>query len=123
MTTKSGAGGTLSIVSGAFGILSAAFVILFIDMFGAMFSLPGFHSLEIQGFLRVMVLFYVITAIAHVLLGALAIIGGIFTIRRQSWPLALAGAIAATITFYPTGIAAVIITIISREEFPAMGTD
>ncbi|MFW6056692.1 MAG: hypothetical protein ACOC9B_05235, partial [Chloroflexota bacterium] len=54
-----------------------------------------------------------------ILLGIVAIIGGIFAIRRQQWSLALAGAICATITpmSFVLGAVAVVFIALSRGEF------
>lgn len=51
------------------------------------------------------------------LLAILALVGGIFALRRKLWGLALAGSISGTMTFMPTGIAAIIFTSMSRPEF------
>ena len=51
--------------------------------------------------------------------GIIAIVGGIFALRRRIWGLALAGAICATLslfTFY-LGILAIIFTAMARKEF------
>ncbi|UCG10611.1 MAG: hypothetical protein JSW30_01900 [Dehalococcoidia bacterium] len=55
----------------------------------------------------------VTSAIAAVL----ALVGGIYALKRQKWGLALAGAIAA---FFPVGIlgvVAIVLTALSRQEF------
>ena len=45
-----------------------------------------------------------------------AIIGGIYALRRRLWGLALAGAICS-LTVFPLGIPALILTVLSRREF------
>lgn len=53
-----------------------------------------------------------------VILAVIAIVGGVFAIRRRAWGLALAGAICAVI--WPTsilGILAIIFVALSRPEF------
>lgn len=65
----------------------------------------------------------------------LAIIGGMYAWERRKWPIALAGSISAFITLFPIiitmfssrtdwfwilaliGIAAIVLTILSRKEF------
>lgn len=49
--------------------------------------------------------------------GALAIIGGIYALKRKNWGLAMAGAIAATLGMGILGIAALVLTALYREEF------
>jgi len=48
---------------------------------------------------------------------ALAIAGGIFAIQRRKWGWALAGSIAAAIMPAPLGITAIILLVLSRNEF------
>ena len=52
-----------------------------------------------------------------VVLTAVAVAGGIFALRRKRWGLALAGAIIATLPFSVFGLAAIILLILSRDEF------
>jgi hypothetical protein len=61
---------------------------------------------------------YVVIGVFLALLGALAIAGGIFALKRKRWVIALAGAIAGTITFFPCGIPAIIlISMAKHDEF------
>ena len=48
---------------------------------------------------------------------ALAIIGGIFTLQRKRWGIALAGSIVAILPFSLLGIAATILVVLSKDEF------
>jgi hypothetical protein len=50
-------------------------------------------------------------------LGALAIAGGVFALKKKYWAVAIAGAAAGTILFYPCGIAATILVSLGRPEF------
>jgi hypothetical protein len=68
-------------------------------------------------FFRVWVIFYSIIGGFLVILGILAIIGGIFALRRKIWGLALAGAIAGTFVFFPCGIPAIIFVSLGKQEF------
>jgi uncharacterized BrkB/YihY/UPF0761 family membrane protein len=56
-------------------------------------------------------------AVPLAILAILAIGGGIYALRRKRWGMALAGAIAAALPFSLTGIAALILTALSRDEF------
>jgi hypothetical protein len=53
------------------------------------------------------------------LIGALGIVGGVYAIKKKHWALALAGAIAGTVTFFPCGIPAIIFVSLGKEEFTA----
>jgi hypothetical protein len=47
----------------------------------------------------------------------MAIIGGIFAIKRRRWPLAVAGGACAIISPFMIGIAALVLILLSRNEF------
>jgi hypothetical protein len=126
MTNKSQIAGILSIISGAIGVLVAMIMFLFTSLFGFIFTDPEFGRVdgEVLPFLTA---FYVTLAIFFLIFSALGIVGGIYSLRRKLWGLALAGAIAGIITFWPTGIAAIILVSLGRDEFiipaaPASGT-
>ena len=52
-----------------------------------------------------------------IIISSLDIIGGIYAIRRRKWRWALAGSIAATIGPTPLGIVAIVLIVLSRNEF------
>jgi hypothetical protein len=49
-------------------------------------------------------------------LGVLGVIGGTHALRRSSWLWAVTGAIAATLSCFPLGIAAIVLTVMSESE-------
>jgi len=66
-----------------------------------------------------------------IVLGLIAIVGGIFAIRRQVWGLALAGAICAVFPAHPygsliwtpvLGILAIVFVALSKSEFSSSTT-
>jgi hypothetical protein len=70
-----------------------------------------------EGFFAVMAAIYILIGIFYALVGALAIVGGVFALRKKHWAWALAGAIGATIVFLPCGIPAIIFVAMGRPEF------
>jgi hypothetical protein len=86
--------GILTIVAGATGVISGL----------ATWSFP-FHLFFFAG--------------PAICLGAVAIIGGIFALKRQNWGFSLAGAICSTFIapVSALGIAAIIFLAISKKEF------
>ena len=56
-------------------------------------------------------------SIAMVTVGIVAIIGGVYAIRRRNWGLALAGSILAVPGIPPAGVLALVLVAISRKEF------
>ena len=84
--------GILSIVSGAFGFIGALIVGLVASVFlvTANYTGPG------EQFIASAVVWAVFLPI--IILSVVAIVGGIFTLRRRNWGLALAGAICALLS-------------------------
>jgi hypothetical protein len=117
------AGGVLSIISGAFqviggGIATALVIAAFIGSrlrpFQGMPFLPGELSERV---IFVGPLWVGIVALGLVL-GIVAIVGGVAALRRRSFGLSLAGAICALPSAI-LGILAVIFVAVSKEEFEA----
>jgi hypothetical protein len=50
-------------------------------------------------------------------IGVVALIAGIFTLRRKSWGFALAGAILALFPIIPLGVLAIIFVSMGKNEF------
>jgi len=117
-------GGILSIVSGGFGVLGLAWMVLWIWMFNFMItSMPqpyGPMEPEFpQEMFYIMMIIYGGMGLIMALIGALGIVGGVYAIKKKHWALALAGAIAGTVTFFPCGIPAIIFVSLGKEEFTA----
>ncbi len=118
MQDKSKIAGVLMIVSGTFVFV---FIIL-ITLFSASLrtwidSQPPPPSPPSElGWLPA--LFGLFFNVIYLLLGSFAIVTGILTIKRKSWALALAGAIASAVLFSPCGIPAILLVSFSHDEFP-----
>jgi hypothetical protein len=113
-------GGILSIVSGVLGILQGV-VFVFFGVFFNWLMRYGNTSIgydpALDSIAVLMTIIYGAIGLGYCLLGVLALIGGIFGIRKKLWGLALAGAIASILTFLPTGVVAIIFTSMARPEF------
>lgn len=123
MTNNARIGGILSVVGGgigAFGALIMLLVILVVGIFGASYDF-GYNYGDDYYFAEGVSGFFMIIYGLFVLLGllvcTLAIIGGVYGIRRKNWGLALAGAIAAALAFFPCGVPAIIFTALGKLEF------
>ena len=117
-------GGILSIVSGAFGVLYFVGTIFFISMLHVVFN-EGYYyngSMPPSELLTFMTLIYASFGGFFTLAGIIAIIGGIFALRKKAWGMALAGSIAGTITFFPCGIPAIVFVSMAKPEFQAGNT-
>ena len=125
MSNNAKVGGILSIISGAFGAFHLVWAFLGIYMFHFMISEPFMpYSVAppdefFQNFYTFMFIFYGAIGISFALVGALGVVGGIFAIRKKRWGLALAGAIAGTVTFFPCGIPVIIFVTLGKPEFAA----
>jgi len=107
--------GVLSLVSGAFGILGSIAMILVSVFFWSAISVSANTPDEFPFF--IFQTFYLVWGIIILVLSILAIIGGIFSLQRKNWGMALTGAIASILTFLPTGIVAVIFVALSKQDF------
>jgi hypothetical protein len=116
MENKSQVAGILSIISGAFGILGMAWMLIVIRVVKAVVELDPTVP---YGFFRIMTLFYLGIGVVLTIIGILGIVGGVVALKRKCWGLALAGAIASIFTFFPCGVAAVVIISMAKPEFNA----
>ncbi len=122
MENKAKIAGILSIVSGAFGIVGffvLVMIALFLGVSGGILSTDqtlneALGGVQVIGILQTI---YLVYGIICLILGVLGIIGGVFSIRRKAWGLALAGAIAGVFTFLPAGVAAIIFVVMGKGEF------
>lgn len=102
-TQLSLAAGIIDIAVGGFSLVSMIFAVVFLFvMAGSDVGMP---------------LFVVLIPLAMLIPAVLAIVGGIFALRRRSWVVALIGSIALIVTSSVAGIAALVLTIMARDEF------
>ncbi len=111
-TWKPKAAGILDIVAGAIGFIGVIFLITGIMVTGGLFDIPGIEAVP----------FFVPSLISGIALLAaginvLALIGGIYAVQRKKWGVAMVGSIAAFLASTPLGIAAIILTALSKNEF------
>ena len=59
----------------------------------------------------------VVIALACMIPGIISILGGIYSIKRQFWGMALAGSISSFIYLLFFGLPAVVFTVMSKREF------
>lgn len=107
--------GVLSIVSGVFGVFSGAAMIILSLIFWGAVSVSTYTYDEFPFVIFQTV--YLVIGIVFLLLAALAIVGGVYSLQRKYWGLSLAGAIASIFTFFPTGVAAVIFAGLAKQDF------
>ncbi len=104
-TWKPTTGGILSIVAGAGQLIGGIVVGVIGGKIGGLAQVPGVGHL-----LATM-------AIPMIILGIVAIVGGIYALKRRVWGLALAGSICALIGPWILGIPAIIFVAMGKSEF------
>ena len=104
--------GILDIVSGVFALILFIMLIIGIVVTSGVIYFPGTEA--IPGF--VLSILWSI-AIPSLIIGILALIGGIYALQRKKWGLALAGSIAIIFFWFFVGIPAILFTAQSKNEF------
>jgi hypothetical protein len=117
------AGGILSIVVGAFEVIGGGMMVTLLSLgiplwpwlFSFLPDVPGVwdeHSIAVFPILTIIIMGGVL-----LVLGIIAIVGGVSAIRRKSFGLSLAGAICALIPLNLLGLLAVIFISLGKREF------
>ena len=106
-TWKPTTAGILGIIAGAIGVL-----------FGLILAVAGGILGSILGVFIPFIGGAVAGAFAiPLILGIVAIIGGVYALKRRTWGLALAGSICAFFCVWFLGIPAIIFVILGKREF------
>jgi len=112
------AGGILSIIVGVFEIIGGVAAITLGTSFWH--SVPGCLPGITDGFsIGAAPTWLTIAGIAIIVLGIVAVFGGIAAINRKSFGLSLAGAICAFLPFNIVGLLAIIFVSLGKKEFGA----
>ncbi len=113
-TWKPTTAGILNIVSGALSLILGFILLIgllaFIIIGGTAFSF-------IQEIPRWAFPLLLAMLIPSTLINILSIVGGVFELQRKMWGLALAASIATFFQSFFLGIAAIIFTVMSKNEF------
>ena len=107
------AAGILDIISGCCGLIAS---LAFLSM-GALIRYMPDLSTEADVPVELLVPIFTFLAFPFAILGILAIVGGIFALRRKIWGLALTGSIAALFPSWILGLPAIVLTALSKKEF------
>ena len=108
-TWKPTTAGILNIVAGVLGLLAGIGIAVFFQMLRSLAGafIPGFPSGPVFGLIGVPL----------IILGIVAIVGGIFALRRRIWGLAYAGAICALLLTLILGILSITFVSLGKGEF------
>ena len=119
-TLKPTAAGILNIVSGFFFLIGGIAIVGLLGQPMAT-SVAGYvmYSTGLRGTPSTSFVITIIAILAATLivLGVVSLLGGIYSLKRSVWGLALAGSISTFISLIPLGIPATILTALSKKEF------
>jgi hypothetical protein len=105
--------GILDIIVGVVSLIGS---LLFALLFGVFFSssYDGFSGQQTTAFAVWLIIF-----LPYFVISIVAIIGGVFALRKKVWGLALAGSICSILTLWAwaMGIASIVFIALSRAEF------
>jgi hypothetical protein len=104
--------GILNIITGGISLLGGLLFILTAGIFLSA-SYSGFGEEYLQTYI-IWVFF-----LPFFIIAVIAIVGGVYALRRKNWGLALAGSICAFLTTWawPLGVAAIVFIALSRDAF------
>ncbi|MDD5312276.1 MAG: hypothetical protein PHO26_04495 [Dehalococcoidia bacterium] len=105
-TWKPMTAGILDIIAGVMGIIASFILILIGSICGIIPDVP-------QWIIAVLICIGIPIGLA----GILAVVGGIYALKRKNWPLALTGAIAALFCSRLLGVLSIIFTAMGKNEF------
>jgi len=113
--------GILDIVSGALGVVMGLFMALHLPAARAIQAAPRFAPNPGGALPQMPPVFFpgmdIAMGIALIVIGVLAIVGGVYALKVKVWGLALAGSIAGVITGRLMGIVALIFIVLGRKDF------
>ena len=118
-TSRATVAGILDITAGAFALVGAV-PLLALGLGGAALlgTVPDADANRVA-FLPAVI--FLPLALLAFLTGVVAVAGGIAALNRRRWGLAVVGAVAAVLAFFPVGIAAVVFTILAEPEIRPPG--
>jgi hypothetical protein len=107
------AAGVLNIVVGSLSLVAGTIVALLAEVFFSA-SYDYFSGQDVTAMFVWLVLF-----LPLIIVSLLALIGGIFALKKKAWGLALAGSIGSLLTLWawPLGIASIVFISLSKSEF------
>jgi len=110
----------MPVVAGILNIVSAALgLIAFIGLLIAAVAV-GTTAIDITGWipgLGVALSVLIVLAVVSLVTAVFALIGGIFALQRTKWGWVLAGSVCDLLPSFVLGVAAIVLTTISRDEF------
>jgi hypothetical protein len=116
-TWKPTAAGMLCIIGGTIGAVVGLIIVSFIWLGGAFLEFLLQIASEPNQEIPALASFETGVLLVILIIATLAIVGGVYALRRRIWGLALAGSICALVGFVIPGILAIIFVSSSKREF------
>jgi len=120
-TWKPTTAGILNIISGAFFLIGGIIVLSLLDQprVAVPWASYAMYSMRLEGepSSSFVTTFIVILGTAALVPGVVSIVGGIFSIKRRLYGMALAGSISTFLSSFVLGIPTVVLTAVSKREF------
>lgn len=117
-TWKPTTAGILTIIAGCLGIGAGALITLLAIPLGLGGAMAGaLKEAVISGLLAGFAGVIGMIGAGMIGVGAVAVVGGIYALKRRLWGFALAGTILATICCTPLGVLAIIFVSMGKKEF------
>lgn len=117
MTSKSTIAGVLDIIAGVMSLIGACVLFLIGIVGTGAITTAGTHDPTAARFAYLPIAMFGPLALLCLVIGVLAILGGIAAIRHRRFWLALVGSIAALFSFFPVGIPAIVLTVMAERDF------
>lgn len=104
--------GILGIITGGLTLLGAIIVGVGVGVFYS-------SAYNVFGNQDVPTIVWVVLFLPIIIIGVVAIAGGVYSLRRKIWGLALAGSICSVLTIWawPLGVASLVLVALSKSEF------
>ena len=116
-TPKPTIAGIFDIIAGIMSLIGACVLMVLCVIGSSAIGIAATEEPEILPFAALPMALFLPLALMCFVIGVVAIVGGIAAINRRRLWLAIVGSIAAVLSFFPLGVAAVILTALSEKEF------
>lgn len=116
-TLKPTIAGVLDIIAGVMALIGACVLFLIGVVGTGAITTAGAHDPTAARFAYLPIALFGPLALLCLVIGVLAVVGGIAAVRQRRFWLALVGGIAALFAFFPIGIPAVVLTVMAEREF------
>jgi len=104
--------GIMNLICGGFAVLASGILAVIGTVSGV---LLGYAKLDFPP--AVVAVLFSVLAIMLAIVGILAIVGGIYSLQRKNWGMVLTGSIATLLPCRLFGIAAIVLAVLSKDEF------